>query len=451
MREQDNLIPSLRRRLSVRIAVLIVFVGLSTAGYSFFEAFREARELQDHTLRQIGSLLATIPASAATSARLPAPRNDPESQIVVVSTLGSTVPMHAPFHLVGGLNPGFHTVEDHDEAWRIFVTQSADDQRVAVGQRTAVRDELAVDAALRIVLALLLLVPILLLVLHDLLKKTFLPIEAQARAVEARSEQDLTPLPTEGVFSEVHPFIAAINRLLNRVGGYVESQQRFVADAAHELRSPLTALSLQAERLAQADMSDEARARLAPLRAGIARGSALLEQMLTLARVQHRHAPSTPPARTRTVITQVIGDLLPQADARHIDLGANEVCDTWLPVPAFEFSLVLKNLIENAIRYSPEGSTIDVGACMEQDALVVSVADDGPGIPPEAAADVLQPFHRLTGDHAEGSGLGLSIVKAIVGRCGGTMSLGSTFPATGRGLRVEIRLPRPADDATSPG
>lgn len=441
--------PSLRRRLSNRIAFLVIVVGLSTGIYSFLEAFREARELQDHTLHQIGSLLATIPAGAATSAHLPAPKNDPESQIVVVTTHGSTIPMHAPFHLIAQMEAGLHTVEDHAESWRIFVTRSADGQPVAVGQRTAVRDELAVDTALRIVMALLLLIPILLLVLYDFLKKTFAPIEAQAQAVEARSDSDLTPLASDGVFSEVHPFIVAINRLFGRVGGYVETQRRFVADAAHELRSPLTALSLQAERLAQAEMSDEARARLTPLRAGIGRSRALLEQMLTLARAQDGSAPPSPPMRARAAITQIIEDLLPQADAKDIDLGADAVSDAWLPIPTFDFALVAKNLIENAIRYTPAGGTVDVGARLEQDDFVLTVADTGPGIAPEARAEVFEPFHRLPGSHAEGSGLGLSIVKSIVDRHGGTIRLDAAAADGDAGLRVDVRFPKGGDNAVA--
>jgi len=423
--------------------VLIVTVGLGAGGYSFLEAFREARELQDHTLIQIGRLLSNSPVATATSTNLPAPREDPESQFVIVSMRESTVPRRSPFRLNETMKDGFQTIDGDSEAWRIYVTRSADGARVAVGQRTAVRDELATDAALRIVFSLMLLIPILLLVIHDLLRKNFAPLENMARTVEARGDQDLTPFATAGMFAEVRPFVVAINRLFARVTDFVGAQKRFVADAAHELRSPLTALSLQAERLAQAPMSDEARKRLEVLSGGIGRSRALLEQMLTYARVQEGAGQGGEPIALRAAVARVIEDLLPQADAKHIDLGVGSLCDALVPIAPFDFSILLKNLLDNAIRYTPDGGRVDVSAVADGGALILTVEDNGPGLAPEDRQKVFEPFHRLLGNPVAGSGLGLSIVEAILERSGGSIALDYTDPEARRGLRADIHFANP--------
>jgi two-component system OmpR family sensor kinase len=158
--------------------------------------------------------------------------------------------------------------------------------RVAFAQQTEVRDEIARDSALRTLMPFLILLPILLLLVADLVRKIFKPVAALSREIDQRSEQDLYPLVAAPLPLEIRPFVVAINRLLGRVSQSMEAQRRFIADAAHELRSPLTALSLQAERLAGAEMSDQARERLGTLRQGIERGRSLLDQLLALARAQ---------------------------------------------------------------------------------------------------------------------------------------------------------------------
>jgi len=214
-----------------------------------------------------------------------------------------------------------------------------------------------------------------------------------------------------------------------------------VADAAHELRSPLTALSLQAERLAQAPMSDEARRRLDTLSGGIDRSRALLEQMLTYARVQNDAGQGETAVRIEAAVTRVIEDLLPLADERRIDLGVGELCDAQVPIEPFEFSILLKNLVDNAIRYTPADGRVDVSALVDAGAIVLTVSDDGPGLAPEEHEKVFEPFYRQLGSQVEGSGLGLAIVKAILDRHGGSIVLSYADAQAQCGLRVDVRLP----------
>jgi two-component system OmpR family sensor kinase len=179
-----------------------------------------------------------------------------------------------------------HTLEIGGESFRVLVKTTAAGERIAVAQEAGFRNEIARDGALRTVMPFLILVPVLLLIVADLVRKMFRPIAALSKEIDQRAEQELHPVEDRHLPVEVRPFAVAINRLLARVGQSMESQRRFVADAAHELRSPLTALSLQAERLAEAEMSGLARERLTVLRQGIERGRSLLDQLLTLAKAQ---------------------------------------------------------------------------------------------------------------------------------------------------------------------
>ena len=185
------------------------------------------------------------------------------------------------------LKNGFHAFRNQNLDYRVYVHRLRDGSRIAVSQETRIRDQIARQSALYATLPLLLLVPVLLAVMLMLIRLMLRPLAELSRTVNARQENDLQPLPKTDLPTELQPFVNAINGLLGRTGAAMESQRRFVADAAHELRSPLAALSLQAERLHAAPMSPEATERLETLQAGIRRSRHLLEQLLLLARAQN--------------------------------------------------------------------------------------------------------------------------------------------------------------------
>ena len=192
------------------------------------------------------------------------------------------------------------------------------------------------------------------------LRQMFKPIKAMASDIDHRNEGDLAALSETNVPSEIRPFVIAINQLLSRVGQSVAAQRRFVADAAHELRSPLTALSLQAERLADAEMSPEAQARLATLRQGILRNRCLLEQLLTLARIQEPSPEKSVPVSVQKVYRQVLEDLMPLAEVKNIDLGVVGGQDASVMATEVELYTLVKNLVDNAIRHTPHGGRVDL-------------------------------------------------------------------------------------------
>ncbi|MDB5731013.1 MAG: two-component sensor histidine kinase [Variovorax sp.] len=445
---------SLQFRLSAWLSSAILAVAVAAGVLSFAGAYGEAIEMQDDQLRQIAALLQRQQLPGAPAARrVEGVVADPESRVVVqrlaapgAPELGGELP-----GLPANLPDGLQTVELDQRTWRVFVRTLAPGSRIAVGQRTAVRDEIARDSALRTLTPLLVLIPILLLLVADLVRKMFRPLKGMASELDRRAEDNLREVAVAHVPPEIRPFVVAINRLLSRVGESVALQRRFVADAAHELRSPLTALSLQAERLEATDLPPEARQRLAALQGGIQRTRSLLEQLLALARAQ---APSREPvvatASVQRAFRQVLEALMPLAEAKHIDVGVVGQDDAEVRIGATELKTLLGNLVENAIRHTPEGGRIDLCVRPAADHAVLRVDDTGPGIAPEERARVFDPFYRVLGNDAAGSGLGLSIVRTIADRAGAQVSLGYRDEHAQAGLRVTVTLPLAQDRPRGP-
>ena len=360
------------------------------------------------------------------------------------------------------LKNGFHAFRHQNLEYRVYVHRLRDGSRIAVSQETRIRDQIARQSALYATLPLLLLVPVLLAVMLMLIRLMLRPLAELSRKVDARQEHDLKPLPKSGLPTELQPFVNAINGLLGRTGAAMESQRRFVADAAHELRSPLAALSLQAERLHAVPMSPEATERLETLQAGIRRSRHLLEQLLLLARAQNARWVQGQAAATATaasapavvavlpVMRRVLEDLLPLADQKGLNLGISAApdvahdaeVDERIRVAADEMALytLLRNLVDNAIRYTPAGGQIDLWVDQRSTEVVMAVQDDGPGIPAEERARVVDPFYRVLGTGESGSGLGLSIVDTLVGNLKGRLRLDDAV-GHAHGLRAEVTLP----------
>lgn len=294
---------------------------------------------------------------------------------------------------------------------------------------------------MRTLLPFLIVTPVLLLLVANLVRKMFRPIAVLAAEIDQRAEQDLQPVNQDHLPVEVRPFIVAINRLLKRVAKSMEGQRRFVADAAHELRSPLTAMSLQAERLADADMSAPARDSLATLRQGIARGRNLLDQLLTLAKVQAMPDLPGSPISVQAIYRRVLEDLLPMAQAKDIDIGVEGDQDALVMMSELDLTAVVKNLVDNAIRYTPIGGKVDLSITRKSRLATLQIKDSGPGIPAGERMRVFDAFYRSLGSNESGSGLGLSIVKTIADRVGAEIWLSDANEKAPSGLCVSATIP----------
>ena len=438
---------SIQLKLSFSLLLAILGVAVIAGLFSFVSAFDEAHELQDETLRQVATLFDRQNLSLARLGDAErANGSDEESRVIVqylgdvgnaVDTGGAGATLPIPITLPDGL----HTLDVRGEPFRVLVRTTVSGERIAVAQETGVRDEISRDSALRTLLPFLVLIPVLLLIVADLVRKMFRPMAALAAEIDQRAEPELHPVEDSHLPVEVRPFVVAINRLLTRVAESMDVQRRFVADAAHELRSPLTAMSLQAGRLAEAEMSDLARERLIALQRGIARGQNLLDQLLTLAKAQATLDLPTSPVSVHSIYRRVLEDLLPLAEAKRIDIGVVGQDDAQVLVSELDMIAVVKNLVDNAIRYTPEGGRVDLSVATREGCAVLNIQDNGPGIALAERARVFDPFYRTLGSDQWGSGLGLSIVKAIADRIGAEIALGFSDEVKGAGLCVRLSIP----------
>jgi two-component system OmpR family sensor kinase len=416
---------SLQRELSRTLGIGIVVAGIVAAALSFAFAYRQAQELQDETLREIATLAAG-PASAPLAEALrraePSPAGrDSDSKVLLLSLSSAARPAWLPADLA----PGFHTLAGESERMRVFVRAAGQD-RIAVAQSTDLRDESAVNSALLTLLPLLVLVPLLVALVSHIVRREIAPLRRLSTVLDAQPAEEPRPLPENDVPAEAMSFVAAINRLLGRVNKLIGHQRRFIADAAHELRSPLMALSVQARNLEQAASLEKVRERIAPLKAGIERARHLTEQLLDLAKTEAGGGEGGE-IDVSVLARDLIAQCLPEAEQRGLDLGLELGSEKRAPATLrgndAALRLVLKNALENALRYTPRGGEVTLRINAEGEDVLIEVLDTGPGIPEAERERVFAPFYRIAGSEADGSGLGLAIARDAAARLGGFISL----------------------------
>jgi two-component system OmpR family sensor kinase/two-component system sensor histidine kinase QseC len=265
------------------------------------------------------------------------------------------------------------------------------------------------------------------------------PLRRVAGEVERRNVGSLAPIEIVGLPQEVAPLIEELNRLLARLGDAFGKQRAFVADAAHELRSPLTALSLQLQLLDRAPDESARKAAQERLGAAVERAAHLVGQLLTLA----RNEPESAPARLVPVVLEAsvrdgIADLSALAAERSVELVLEVAASPTVLGDADALRILVRNLVDNAVRYSPSGGKVEARVFTQDRAAALEVDDAGPGIPVEERDRAFDRFYRRSGSAQGGSGLGLAIVKAIAERHGARVTLGE---APAGGLRVTVLFP----------
>ena len=418
----------------------MVAVTCAAAGlFAFRYAFDEAIEMQDATLIQVAALAVEGRFDSHMTPISPGNGIDAENRLVV-EELGKRVntPSSGPLN---AFDDGLRDVTRGKERWRILIRTRTDGSRVMVGQPTSVRDEIATASALHTVVPIALLIPFMLLLIAILVRQALHPMAVIAGKLDARRSDDLDELALGDVPTELQPFTASINRLLGRIHVMVERQRRFMADAAHEMRTPVTALTLQAENLNQAELSPESAARLDALKQGARRTKLLLEQLLTFARQDFDPAGPAATASLDQCAREIVADLLPEAIEKGIDLGFDDIQPCRVAAEPLMIQILVRNIIDNALRHTPRGGKIDVSIRRDKEGAILSIEDTGSGIPPEDLDRILEPFFRGSRHLGDGSGLGLSIVKRIVDNLGGTVTMQNVASAGATGLRATIRFP----------
>ncbi|HDR9358292.1 TPA: two-component sensor histidine kinase [Burkholderia vietnamiensis] len=419
---------SLTWQLTWWIGGVISALSVLAGGVSFSAAYHEANKLQDSHLREIGALIDD--GKLVIAAPAIAWPEQPEADVkIVITRMGHTTPGGVSTSLLdipNTLPDGLQDLETNHENWRVNVHTMRNGERVAVSERSTIRDEIARDGALRTLFPMLALTPVLVFLVVVLVRSMLSPVRRLAEVVDKQNDATLDALSSEGIPSELIPFVTSINRLIGRLKSAMVHQRRFIADAAHELRSPLAALSMQAENLSAATSPLVMQERLASFQAAIRRIRRLVEQLLEHARSQHGASTGPSTVCLRQLATDAIGDAVALANWKNVDLGLRSVDDVDVVADAAALTVVLRNLVDNAVRYTPASGTVDVSITRSDNYLTLEVQDSGPGIPADQLARVLEPFYRVPGSTLAGSGLGLSIVSEIARRNDGELLLENT-------------------------
>jgi two-component system OmpR family sensor kinase len=430
---------SIRARLMIFLLGAVALTGGIGAWFIYRNALAEADAFFDYQLQQTALTLRDQAFEYAAAPALAPEAAGYDFVVQVWSFNGVRIYLSQPHVSLPGLTPlGISTVSTHEGDWRVFGIR-ARAVVIQVAQPMRVRKDQAARLALRTLLPFALLLPVLAAIIAIVVRRSLEPLERLAHTVRSRAPTALDPLPVAGLPSDVRPLVDALNGLLRRLISVLERNRAFVADAAHELRTPLTALNLQLGALDTARSEEdrsEARDRLA---GGLRRAARLVEQLLTLAGVEPGVPASPVELPLDEVVREVTVEALPLADARHIDLGLGRLDSVAVRGDRAALATLIRNLVDNAIRHTPEGGVVDVTLERDASGARLRVADTGPGIPPAERERVFDRFYRVPGTQAVGSGLGLAIVRTIAGQHGAQIRLDAG--PEGRGLAVTVQFP----------
>jgi two-component system OmpR family sensor kinase len=434
---------SLRGRLLWFLLAAISIAAVVQASIAYRTALDNADQIFDYHMEQMAlALRSSAPLSNSeinAAAGTDAENNElmvqvwtPDGIQVFRSVSSARLPQHAVL--------GFSNVNENNTTYRVFSIQTPT-QTLQVAQDMAVRRNMAGNMALRTVGPIAVMMPILMLVVWWVVSGSLQPVARVRAQVAARQADDLSPVSETGLPDEVLPLVQELNLLFGRVKTAFDAQQHFVADAAHELRTPLAALKLQALSLERADSGEARGVAIGRLTAGIERATRLVEQLLVLARQEASQASGARDEQVELaeLARRAVAEMAAAAQGKGIDLGlqrADEVVVTGHPDA---LHILMRNLVDNAIKYTPLGGTVDVEVCAGEAGASLCVQDSGPGIAADERERVFDRFYRIAGSEANGSGLGLAIIKAIAERHGATLTLGQS--ARLGGLSVTIQFP----------
>jgi two-component system OmpR family sensor kinase/two-component system sensor histidine kinase QseC len=429
---------SLRVRLLVWLLSMLAVAALVMGGLTYRSVLGETAALFDYQLRQMALSLRDQGEIAPDQARAFA--DEQLDFVVQIWTVDGRRIYESREHteLPARALLGFADVSTGGHTWRTFSVATRE-RVIQVAQPLQIRQRLAADAAVHTVTPLLVLAPLMALVIWWVAALTLKPLQAVAADVRRRDEQSLAPLRSADLPDEVAPLVSALNALLQRLAQSLDTQRAFVADAAHELRSPLTALKLQLQMLKRAPDEAARSAAIDALAAGIERAVRLVEQLLALARSE----PGAPTAVKEALdlselVRAAVADIVPHALARGTTLELFAEAPVSVTGDKTALAGLVRNLADNAVRYSPPGSRVELRVTQQAGAAQLQVDDAGPGIPPEERERVFDRFYRRAGGDEAGTGLGLAIVRSVAAMHGAAVELGSAGLG---GLRVTVRFP----------
>jgi len=442
---------------SIRARLLFPLLGVFTGAwlivgfFSFHHAKQEMEALIDKDLVQSARLLEAFLEHEITEDEILHPTIIPtkivniyECNITFQIWIDNALMIRSQFAPEKRLQAleGFSFRDINDEPFRLFTLRNdyfkAD---IIVAQSLNARHKLTTNIIWSIVTPFFLALPVLMLLTWFLIGEALKPLKKIAKQVETRSHDDLSPLSSEKIPSEISVCVTSINDLMLKLKDAFRREKDFTANAAHELRTPLAVLKTQAEVALRAQDEDQQSRALSQIDTGVDRATRLIEQLLTMARVDPQESSKNfIDVDLCQIVIQVVADLIPRIDSKMIDLGVED-CSVAM-VKGFEPALMIlaRNIIENAVNYTGEGGEINVSVLKQDEDVVLLVCDNGPGIDPQQRKRVFERFYRDVNHSSSvhGSGLGLSIVRRIADIHHAEITLGE--PDHGSGLIFKVRF-----------
>ena len=459
---------SIRGRLALLVLASITLVWTIALGWSYRQATREVAEWDDARLVQLAQFIVLLDQndlSILSKARIDARTEYSRHPTRATAADGDETPREALFQVLdangrllassahlaslgaseslAGATPGARIVTFGGRPWQIYVLQdNASGRTVRVLESTNSRSDLTTGVARRIAKPIALALPVLALLVWISIGHSLAPLKALSRAIRTRDASKLESIEIGPTPVEVRPLVDAINQLLSRLRLSITRERAFTADAAHELKTPLAAIKVQAQ--VALVTQDSAQQQLAMQRVvqGVDRSAHLAEQLLLLARLDEHHKIPAQPVALVALAQDAIAANEPDAQRKGMSVAlVGEVHSEVMAEPVL-MDILLDNLIDNAIKYGNAGGRVEVSIRRNTDAVMLTVGDNGPGVAPEDMQRLTDRFFRVTGTGANGSGLGLSIVARIAEYFGARLDFGTGI--SGQGLAVHVSFPLPA-------
>ncbi|HEY9099783.1 MAG TPA: ATP-binding protein [Thiobacillus sp.] len=446
---------SLRHRLVWLLTSAMAVIWMLSALVVYQRAHHEADELLDSQLAQVAdTLLAIVAGSEVDHFVKELHEHAQDSPVPIAFEIWrthngtfqrlATSPGHHGFEVVmpAGFSERLHT----GSRWRLYVTQdNKAEYRVIVGQAHSARERLAREIGLSLLLPAALALPMMALAVWWAVGRTLRPVDTVAHHVGMLDVQALAPLDESLLLpDEIAPLRVALNALIRRVTVAFENERRFTADAAHELRTPLAALKIQAQVALRAQSNESRKHALEQVVAGVDRMTHLVEQLLTLARVDPANPGTAPqPMDPVASIAAVCAERMPLAQSRSQTLDVNIHSGCSIVITAAWLQIAIRNLVDNALRYAGDHAHIEISLATTHTGCSITVADNGPGIAPDQRMQLLARFARgESEEESEGCGLGLSIVSRIAQLSHARLELGDGLlrPDGGHGFSAALHF-----------
>jgi two-component system, OmpR family, sensor histidine kinase QseC len=444
---------SLRRRLTLLLLTSLVLVWGGMLVVSYREAQEEVDELFDARLEEGARALMLVDLKRlrelsdveGLSAIVEDDDDDDDRDKQIIFQVwdadGSLVlRTHDAPEVAFDEQNGFDTTRAQGQLWRTFATwNERHGFQVRVFERLTAREDLVGDVAGRMMTPLLFAVPLLALIIWFSIERGLNPLRTLSSAIGARDAANLDPVRLDRVPKEVEPLVDSLNDLLQRVSRSIENERRFTADAAHELRTPLAAIKVQAEVALGAEEPAKHRGALLQIIEGVNRTTHLVQQLLTLARLDHPEATALQPVDLGDLAAQCAARYAESALQKALELSVSAEPDCVVGGDSTTLEVMIGNLIDNAIRYTQEQGRVEIAVKKNSETILLSVKDNGPGVPDADRRRVLDRFYRAEGNRGPGSGLGLSIVERITSAHHAGISIGKGLEGKGFGVSVLFR------------